>query len=186
MTRKEMQDFRDFYQLSQKDVSDLSGVSVAIIRNLEADKAVSDEALDQLAKFVKNYERFFTDMTEKVAVLDYLNRCTFRESVTRPNIRGSKYLYPQWVAENKKNDGNRRYVILWKPGLLNQPKLILDDLQIANVLAERIHELERASHTLVGSLERTEQYYNDLGENFRWGNFKAYGTHPSFYDSRLT
>lgn len=184
MTKEIMKEFRKKYGLSQQDVADLSEISVAIIRNLESNKAVSQGVLDQLGEFVRDYARFMADVTNTRQAIYYFQWLAFPWSeMPLLNKWEPVFFYRRWLKHEKDNT-DRRYAIIWMYEDGQRQRLLVGNLELANLLARHIHEKEGAARTLVVSLDKTEDFYSELGDDFRWGNFKAFGTHPEFYDSK--
>lgn len=180
---------RELYNLTQKEVSELSEVPIAVVRNYEQGKPVSDENVADLDAFIDDYDRYIEEMDDEIFAFSvlvsdkYQDSAMFYISEKFQTSDLSKEGFVYW-RENAKMNDYRKFVILYTEGEFRQ-RLIVSDLDVANLVAPKLKERFPDSRVKVAMLERNQDYFESTdGPSFRWSAFKAFGEHPKFYDSK--
>ncbi len=182
MTLKKL---REAHNLTQKDVSELADIPIAVVRNYEQGKSVAQEHVNKVDKFIVLYDRYIDEARDLLAVFQRITPNTpIVDGFGRYPYEVAKYDFKRWLDNLEVLDTEPSYTIIFRVDKeLPYTRYVVHDLNLANFAAKVMHENNPDMEVVVGELEKTEDYYNELGDNFRWNRFKAYGQHPTFYNS---
>lgn len=176
---------RHIYGLTQKTVAELSDVPLSVVRNFEQGRPVSEENIKALNEFADRYDMYAEDMHDELRAHAFaIEMDSSSPLFTIADEFSASDLAPKGFGvwqETMMND-ETRYVIMYGAGP-DVRRLIVRTAGFANFLGPVIKTYYPKFRVVVGKLERTDEFYDMNKKPFRWNEFKAFGTHPNFYDS---